>query len=389
MRFTRILLVIVAAAAIAGVAVPAANALTFTDDSCQVQTGGTIKVCPAGETGKAYSFQLQGRPGTGCVPFVKFTISGGDTPPGISLSSSGLLSGTPTQSGQYDFWVTMQDQLGGGGWCADTKSTERQFEITVVQGLQIVQTQARLTPGQLTQPYSLQFSANGGGSPTWAVASGALPAGLSLTAAGLLSGTPTAAGDYSFQIKVADGSRSDTQTYSITVVEPLKINAKAPSGELGKAYSLQLAAGGGRSPYAWTASNLPAGLSLDQASGIVSGSPTSPGNAVVHVVVTDALGLTTAVDLPLAVAAHLAFAGTPLRHAKVAARYTGRFAVVGGVAPRTFRIVHGSLPAGLRLNAKTGALSGSPRSAGTFRLSVRVTDALRVVATRTFVLKVS
>src|SRR6476619_5630417 len=107
MRF-RLLLVAVAAAAIACIAVPAAGALTFPDDVCPVRSGTVIKVCPTGETGKAYSYQLKGRDGTGCVPYVIWKAAG--LPPGLSIDSgSGMISGVPTQTGTYVFWVTMTD----------------------------------------------------------------------------------------------------------------------------------------------------------------------------------------------------------------------------------------------------------------------------------------
>src|SRR3954468_16581785 len=164
----RFLLVAVAAAAIAGIAVPAAGALTFPDDVCPIRSGTVIKVCPSGETGKSYSYQIKGRDGTGCVPYVKFRADG--LPPGLSIDSgSGLISGIPTQTGTYVFWVSMTDikaSEGGVFWCADNDSTEKQFEITILQGLQIQQRQSALTPGQLTVPYSLQFTA-AGGSPSW------------------------------------------------------------------------------------------------------------------------------------------------------------------------------------------------------------------------------
>src|SRR5437588_11948459 len=207
MRFSRLLLLVVAAAAIAGVAVPAASALTFVDEVCPVKTGDVIKICPQGFTGKAYSLQMKGRDGTGCVPYVTFKAIGA-LPDGLSLSSDGWITGTPAHAGDWTFWVQMQDipaSEGGVFWCADNKSTERQFEITIIPGLNIVQRQPTLTPGQLATTYSLQFSTTGGGSPTWSVSFGSLPAGITLNAStGLLSGTPTATGDYSFKITAAD-----------------------------------------------------------------------------------------------------------------------------------------------------------------------------------------
>jgi hypothetical protein len=124
----RLLLIAAVTGVAAVIVVPNAGALTFPDDVCPVRTGTVIKVCPSGQTGKAYSYQIRGRDGTGCVPYVTFKADG--LPPGLSMgSSSGVISGVPKQAGTYVFWVTMQDipaSQGGVSWCADDASTEKQ-----------------------------------------------------------------------------------------------------------------------------------------------------------------------------------------------------------------------------------------------------------------------
>src|SRR5712691_1634152 len=220
MRLTRLLLLFVLAAAIAGVVVPAASALAFQDDICPVGTGTDIKVCPQGSTGKSYSVQLKGREGTGCVPYVSFSATGA-LPPGLTLASSGLISGTPTQAGSWTFWVAMQDipaSSGGVSWCADSKSTERQFSITILQGLNIQQNALNPKVATTNAPYSFQLTAEGGGTLSWSVVSGALPAGLALnSSSGAISGTPTATGDYTFTIQVTNGGQTDAETYTLSV----------------------------------------------------------------------------------------------------------------------------------------------------------------------------
>jgi hypothetical protein len=394
MRF-RFLLLLVAAAAIASIAVPAAGALTFPDDVCPVRTGTVIKVCPTGETGKSYSYQIRGREGTGCVPYVTFR-SVGTMPPGLSIASGGLISGTPAQTGTYTFYIEMKDiptSQGGAPWCGEsTKSTERMFEISIVQGLQIQQRQSVLTPGQLTVPYNLQFTATGG-SPTWTITSGSLPAGLTLNSAGLLSGTPTATGDFSFKVNASSGGRSDTQTYSMSVVEPLKLAASKPVGEVGIAFQLTPQTTGGKQGYTFSLEGtLPAGLAINNATGAISGKPTAAGASTAKLIVKDALGLTSTLDLHFNIVAPLAITKTPLKAAKVGTKYRIFLKSTGGARPRSWVMLGGRpgiLPPGLKLNARTGELSGTPKKAGVYRLRLQVGDALGAHSAAGFVLKVS
>src|SRR5213079_39352 len=100
---------------------------------------------------------------------------------------------------------------------------------------------------------------------TWTVASGTLPAGLSLAAGGTISGTPGTAGSSSFTVRVTDSaSATATAALSLTINPPaLSITtASLPAGTVGVAYSQALAASGGTSPYTWTMASgtLPAGL---------------------------------------------------------------------------------------------------------------------------------
>lgn len=390
MRFTRLLLLIVAAAAIAGIAVPSAGALTFPDDICPIAQGTVIRVCPQGEVGKPYSYQIKGRDGTGCVPYVEFK-SIGTMPPGLSISSSGLISGTPTGTGEYVFYIEMKDipsSQGGVFWCADADSTEKQFSITVIQGLQIQQRQTVLTPGQLTVPYNLQFTA-AGGSPTWAVTSGSLPAGLTLSSAGLLSGTPTTAGDYSFKVTATAGTRTDSQTYSMSVVPKLAIAPTQNAAEVGVPFRFTAQATGGKAGYTWSIDGtLPTGLTLNAATGAITGTPTAPGTFALKLTVKDSLGLTTTVDFPLIVASQLLVTKASLPAAKVGRAYRATLRATGGFAPRKWRAI-GALPKGLKLDARTGRITGTPKQAGTFRVRFTVTDKLGVHSSAGLVLKVA
>jgi large repetitive protein len=392
MRVLRILLLVVLFSAVAGVAATKAGALGYEDEPCPLNDPADhqLKVChPDAEVGKPYSLQVEGK--GGCTPdFVRYDIVAGTLPPGLKVEpSTALISGTPTQGGVFKFWLQISDLP--QSWCSDSKQSQWQFQITVQQGLQIQQRQSALTPAQVGQTYNQQFTATGGAS-TWAVSSGSLPAGLTLSSSGSLSGTPTATGDFSFKVSASDGGQSDTQTYTMSVVDPLTVTVPAATpAEVNRPLNVALSAAGGKQTYKWslaTGSTLPDGLSLDAATGAITGTPTAPGSSAAQVTVTDSLGLTKTVAVNIAVAQQLTITKRPLRIAKVGRTYRARLFAVGGVTPKRWTIVRGSLPAGIRLNAATGFLTGTPTKAGTKRVTIKVTDNLGASARLTYVLKV-
>jgi hypothetical protein len=150
--------------------------------------------------------------------------------------------------------------------------------------LPLVINPAALPAAVINVPYSTTLTSVGGKGPfTWALASGTLPPGLSISAAGVISGTPTTLGSTQFKVQVTDSQTPtaavDTATNSITVNNPLAVTtASLPAGSLNVPYNALLAASGGVPPYTWSISSgsLPAGLSL-AASGLISGTPTTQG----------------------------------------------------------------------------------------------------------------
>jgi hypothetical protein len=382
MRFTKILVLVVLGALVIA---PAALAIRFTDDSFNT---------PTGETGKAYSFQFHGAGGCGPALPYQYRVLAGALPPGLSLASSGLISGTPTQGGGWSFWVELSDENPpSASWCVPA-TAQREFSISVVQGLNIKQNALSPKATFLNEPYSFQLSADGGGSQVWSVKSGSLPAGMALSSSGLISGTPTATGDFTFVVQVTDTNRTDTETYTLAVVERLKITAPAaPAGEVGVPLVLGLKSTGGRPAVTWSLAEgaLPTGLALNPATGEITGKPTLAGEYPLKVQVTDTLGLTATVDVPLKVAARLAVVKKPLPAAKVGSPYRAKLGATGGVAPLKWNILGGKpgfLPAGIKFNAKTGAFSGTPTKAGVYRLRMQVVDKLGIKSAIGILLKV-
>src|SRR5687767_6133936 len=164
-------------------------------------------------------------------------------------------------------------------------------------------TTSSLASGVVGSSYSQTLAASGGTSPySWTVSAGSLPAGLALSAAGVISGTPMTAGTSTFTVQATDSaSQTATKELSITISSPLTITtASLPAGVVGSAYSQTLAASGGTSPYSWTVSvgSLPPGLSLS-AAGVISGTPATAGSSTFTVQATDSPSQTATKQLSI------------------------------------------------------------------------------------------
>jgi hypothetical protein len=149
---------------------------------------------------------------------------------------------------------------------------------------------------------------------SFAVVSGSLPGGLSLSSAGVISGMPTAASPFVFGVQITDtkGAKSNVATFSLTVVSMLAITTTSlPSGTVGTPYSATLAASGGVTPYAWAlvGGSLDPGLSLNTSSGAITGTPVSANTYSPVFQVTDALGYSVQQGLSLLIS--LPVAATP------------------------------------------------------------------------------
>lgn len=155
-------------------------------------------------------------------------------------------------------------------------------------------TTASLPAGTQGAPYFAILSATSGTAPyTWTLTAGSLPQGLSLSAAGVISGTPTARATTFFSVQVTDNAApqgSAQALLNITInAPPLVITTTSlPSGNRTVPYSAQLQATGGVQPYTWTSTPLPSGLVLGS-TGFVNGTPTTSGSTLVTFTVTDSV----------------------------------------------------------------------------------------------------
>src|SRR5204862_8286380 len=120
----------------------------------------------------------------GTTPYT-WSLASGTLPTGLTLSSSGAISGTPTGTGTSNFTVKVTD--------ANSNTATLGLSISVNAALTVTSTS--LPAGAQNAAYSASVTALGGTTPyTWSLASGALPPGLTLSSSGAISGTPTGTG---------------------------------------------------------------------------------------------------------------------------------------------------------------------------------------------------
>ncbi len=184
----------------------------------------TVTPLAAATDGSPYTASLAASGGT--APY-SWILIGGSLPSGLSLSSSGVISGTPRVSGTFTFTVQVTDS-----------TTPTPLTATAARSISVASPPLSLTTTTLPNAiggtaYSTALAVAGGTSPyAWAVTSGTLPAGLTLSAGGTITGTPSGQGSSSFTVRVTDASRTPlvaSATLSIVVFPPTSSVSTASS----------------------------------------------------------------------------------------------------------------------------------------------------------------
>jgi large repetitive protein len=231
-----------------------------------------------------------------------WSLQSGALPPGITFSTSGVLSGTPTSEGSYQFVVRAQN-----GNPADTET----YTLAVRQPVSV-----KSPLGSVQRPtsevgirFGKTFTATGGsGTYTWALASGALPSGVGLDATrGTITGTPQTAGNFAFALTATDSEgRVANASATLTVAPRLAIKTlRLKSAKVARTYRMQLATVGGVQPLKWrmVRGKLPLGVGLSQKAGTIAGTPRRTGSFTMTFEARDALGAKSQKTLVLLVKA--------------------------------------------------------------------------------------
>jgi hypothetical protein len=227
-----------------------------------------------------------------------------------------------------------------------------------------------LESGVVGSLYSQKVVAASATAVTWTVSTGLLPPGLTINfQTGDIVGTPIVMGIYGF-VLTADNGLTSQKGFNITIVDnsgsPAIVTTSLPNGSVGTSYSQTLIASGS-SPIAWTITGgtLPTGLNLSP-TGEISGTPTTAETATFTVTATNGILPDATKELSITIAAtpeSLSITTGDLPDGSVNTAYSQTLAV-SGEGTVSWSISSGSLPAGLTLNASTGAIAGTPTAAG-------------------------
>ncbi len=195
------------------------NGATLADNQGQATIVNDDVSCPAitlapptlpnGQMGQSYTQQLTAS--GGAAPY-SFSLSAGELPNNLNLSSSGLLSGAPTASGTFNFTVRATDNNGCTG--------ERSYTLLVQMSCPtIILNPATLSDGSVGVLYTQTIAASGGSGPYgYAVTAGSLPNGISLTTGGAINGTPTTPGIFNFTVTATDSNGcTGSRAYAVTI----------------------------------------------------------------------------------------------------------------------------------------------------------------------------
>ena len=370
----------------------AAGTYTYALNCGGVETGSVTLIVGNGPTivtsslpnaavGKTYRSLIQTIGGT--QPYHYSTL--GDVPPGLTIDGNlGVLSGTPKQFGDYKFGVYVQDSANPP---LDNTAT---FTLTVDSTLALSSTLPNPT---LNAPYNASLPATGGyGGYKFVLAAGKLPVGLTLNATtGILSGTATVAGKYTFTITLTDGEDpmdEVTQVFNVsTVIPPLAVEGGGvfPSCTVEVLCEGQFTATGGVPPYTWAiapGTKFPAGLTLDPDGGF-TGKPLQMNSLLpedLEVQVTDSENppVMNSGTNQLSIASGLKVVSVDLPQATVGMAYAAPPPVAtGGLPPYTWVIqpFNPEIIPEYSADPKTGALKSlGPLTPGSFYFNYTVID---------------
>ncbi|AOW93771.1 hypothetical protein BFN03_16950 [Rhodococcus sp. WMMA185] len=291
-----------------------------------------------------YAFEVSGSP----APTVTTTS---ELPAGLTLSKQGVLSGTPTEAGTFPITVTASNSAG---------NVDRQVTIVIASAPSI---EGDPVEGVVGVDYTHAFEVAGSPAPT-VTTTDPLPAGLTLSEDGVLSGTPTEAGSFPITVTASNSAGDVDRQVTVVVVAVPSIGGDPAEGVVGVDYNYAFDVAGSPTPTVTTTDPLPAGLTLSE-QGILSGTPTAAGSFPITVTASNSAGDVDR-QVTIVIASVPSIEGDPAEGV-VGVDYTHAFELAGSPTPTV--TTTDPLPAGLTLS-EDGVLSGTPTEAGSFPITV-------------------
>lgn len=300
------------------------------------------------------------------------TFGASNLPTGLTVTTfNGVISGTPTVSGTINSTITATNSGGTG-------SATLLFSISnpppPPPPAPVITSSLTSTVTQNTT-FSYQITATNSPSSYNATS---LPTGLSVnTSTGLISGTPSVAGNFNVNISAANSGGTGAAVLRIVVVvppppAPVITSALTDTATNGSPYSYQITAT--NTPTSYGAASLATGLSVNTSTGLISGTPSVSGNFNINISATNAGGTGTAV-LALAISSPPPPPPPPTPPvitsaltATVAQSATFTYQITATNSPTGFGA--SGLPTGLSISTSSGVISGAPTGAGTFSVTI-------------------
>jgi len=356
-----------------------------------ITTPSTTSLPDASPT-SAYSVQMEAAGG-----YTPYTWSATGLPTQLTINpTTGLISGVNPTPGTYTVTVTVAD---GSSPTAATSSRSYALNVGTISITSTALSTWTQSIDYFLSPVHGLTSTGGTGSVTWMLlaGSGSLPPGISLGTNGILSGAATGNGAYDFTVVATDSIQQSAQSHFSITINPVPIiqTNSLPSGTVGAAYTQALSMTGGTAPVVWsTSGGLPPGLTFSTVTGTISGTPTQTGTYSFTVTVTDAAGATSTKSLSLVVNSTLDIAtpttgtGAPTTGVVGSAYSFTLRTNNGGIAPYTWKVESGALPAGLSIDKNTGIISGTPTTVGDYTSVISLTDTNGVIASKTYTISV-